>query len=70
MHGDRERIHALNLELEAQDRPDRAENTDREEADPAADQTGTSPTSSLSDSEQAQANLERMLENGEENPIS
>lgn len=70
MHGDRERIHALNLELEAQDQPGGAESADREETKPAADQSGTSPTSSLSDSEQAQANLERMLESGEENPIS
>ena len=69
MHGDRERLHALVVEHE-----ERAAREEEERKDDAA-KTGngvneaSSAASPKSDSEQAQANLERMLETGEEDPV-
>lgn len=69
MNGDRERLHALVVEQEHH------EAGQPEEGDGGADDAGqtapgTPSASPASDSEQAQDNLDRMLETGEENPIS
>ena len=68
MHEDRERLHEQHLASESRDRSDGSRNPDQQE--PEAGRSETPSTAGLSDSEQAQANLESMLESGEENPIS
>lgn len=70
MDKDRERIHARHPESACRDRAAEGRNPDQQEAEPEADRSEAASTAGMSDSEQAQANLERMLESGEENPIS
>lgn len=70
MSSDHERLHELVVEQERHDAQQR-ESCAADSADTG--QTAPHPTfdsSPMTDSEQAQTNLERMLETGEENPIS
>lgn len=68
MQGDHAQTREMRQELEHQESsPDAPESTPQHQEQDAS--TGEdAPT--RSDSEQAQVNLERMLETGEENPIS
>lgn len=70
MDGDHERIHELRQKLEQQERVRDLGEPGAQDQEPAASQGGTEPVPEPSDSEQAEANLDQMLETGEENPIS
>ena len=67
MSSDHEQLHEMVIERERHEAHQR-ENSAAETA--TAGQTAPRSLSEPSDSEQAQTNLERMLETGEENPIS
>jgi hypothetical protein len=70
MKSDHERLHTMVVEQEQET----ARNPEKDDANcgdtEQMDTERSSPSPTASDSEQAQDNLERMLETGEENPIS
>ena len=70
MSSDHEQLHELVVERERHDAHQRESRaTDTADTGQTAPHS-TSDSSPMTDSEQAQTNLERMLETGEENPIS
>ena len=70
MDGDHARIRELRQDLENRESVRNATGTSSQPAKPDEAGQAVSPVPPESDSDQAQANLEHMLESGEENPIS
>jgi hypothetical protein len=70
MDGDHARIRELREELENRESAGNTTGASSQPAKPDEAGQANSPVPVKSDSDQAQANLEHMLESGEENPIS